>query len=643
MTSVQSPRSGSKTAWITVCLFAAVLALYTWTLAPGMVRGDGAELQITLARLGVAHPTGYPLYTLLGWLWARLLPIGSTAWRINLISAVAGAGAVTLAYAIGYRLTRRVLPALAGALFFAFSPTFWTQASVTEVYALHILFFTAVLYLLLVWRDAGPRRFHILVVIAFVCGLSLSHHRTMLLLAPAILAFFLLEGNYPRPWRKSRARRTVPEKDAGATEPARTDQPVSNDLTGAGRWTLACTVRRGLVLAAVFLVGLLPYMHIFVYQLRRGRTVQQIIWNTILGGDFMGFLGLRSNQLYVLWDLPRQQVGLVGLAAAAVGLAWLAWKQRSAAWLLGLGYATNVLFCLFYRVPDIPVFAIPGTLILAVWAGASAGALAPLIDRIGRSSTPLLEHRSRLPALTRYTLELALLLLAMTSFRHLGAVQAQVAQMDGDIEQQTRDLLAYPFEPDAIVIADWDTTVAAHFLSNVEGVQTNVEVIAVQLGCDWLIEALDSGRPVYVTPQVQITRLPEGYRFEPEPRWGKIGTGAAPYTYLGHQLHPQLMLEGVQRQGQVLVLRWLVTGAPLTEEYTAYAHFFDAAGQPLGQQDKGIGEASCWYPPTTWQPGQVMQDLFIMPPGTASVRTGLYIFREGQIVPFGTDTTITLP
>ncbi len=173
-------------------LFAATLVLYVWTLAPGLVRGDGGELQYVLAIRGVAHPTGYPLYTLLGWLWTKLIPFGSIAWRINLLSAVCGAGAVALVYGIVYRLTRRIVPALAGAVFLGLSPVFWTLSSVTEVYALHALFVAAVLYLLLVWRDATSHRFRLLALTAFVYGLSLSHHRTMILLAPAMAVFVLL-------------------------------------------------------------------------------------------------------------------------------------------------------------------------------------------------------------------------------------------------------------------------------------------------------------------------------------------------------------------------------------------------------------------------------------------------------------------
>ena len=61
-----------------------LLALYVRTLAPDVLGGDAGELQFVPHILSLAHPTGYPLQTLLGHVWARLLPWGSVAWRMNL-------------------------------------------------------------------------------------------------------------------------------------------------------------------------------------------------------------------------------------------------------------------------------------------------------------------------------------------------------------------------------------------------------------------------------------------------------------------------------------------------------------------------------------------------------------------------------
>jgi len=95
-------------AALAVAVAGVSLALYARTLAPDVLGGDAGELQFVPWILSLAHPTGYPLQTLLGHLWARLLPWGTVAWRANLLSAAAGSAGVALLYgaARGYGATR---------------------------------------------------------------------------------------------------------------------------------------------------------------------------------------------------------------------------------------------------------------------------------------------------------------------------------------------------------------------------------------------------------------------------------------------------------------------------------------------------------------------------------------------------------
>ncbi len=69
--------------------------LYWRTLAPDVVGHDAGEFQFVPAIFGIPHGTGYPLYLLVGKAWSWL-PLGSVAWRMNLLSALFGAGAVLL-------------------------------------------------------------------------------------------------------------------------------------------------------------------------------------------------------------------------------------------------------------------------------------------------------------------------------------------------------------------------------------------------------------------------------------------------------------------------------------------------------------------------------------------------------------------
>jgi len=71
----------------------AACILYGLTAAPGIAAlfDDSLEFQLISPTFAIAHPTGYPLYTLLGGLWSRVIfPFGNWAWRMNLFSALAG-------------------------------------------------------------------------------------------------------------------------------------------------------------------------------------------------------------------------------------------------------------------------------------------------------------------------------------------------------------------------------------------------------------------------------------------------------------------------------------------------------------------------------------------------------------------------
>src|SRR6185436_5543540 len=82
-------------------LVAAAIVLLVWqtglvTLAPGYPHGDSGETAAVAQLLGIAHPPGYPLPTLLGNLCVRWLDVGTVAWRVSLLSLGAAAAASAL-------------------------------------------------------------------------------------------------------------------------------------------------------------------------------------------------------------------------------------------------------------------------------------------------------------------------------------------------------------------------------------------------------------------------------------------------------------------------------------------------------------------------------------------------------------------
>ena len=65
-----------------------VFIIYLFTLAPSVVEIDSGELATVQAKLGIAHPTGYPLFTLIGHLF-YLLPLHlRKIYQLNLLTAV---------------------------------------------------------------------------------------------------------------------------------------------------------------------------------------------------------------------------------------------------------------------------------------------------------------------------------------------------------------------------------------------------------------------------------------------------------------------------------------------------------------------------------------------------------------------------
>ncbi|MGD8463153.1 MAG: DUF2723 domain-containing protein [Anaerolineae bacterium] len=179
--------------WLALGVSAATLIVYLLTLAPGLTfehaGTDGGDLITAAWTWGVPHPTGYPFYTLLAALFARL-PIGPTiAYRVNLLSAVSAAGAAGLVCLIAQRLypkePHRLAISAATGLTFGFSALLWSQAVISEVYTLLTFIAALLLWLLLRWQSGG--RDANLWLAGLLLGLGLGNHLTIVFFAPAAL------------------------------------------------------------------------------------------------------------------------------------------------------------------------------------------------------------------------------------------------------------------------------------------------------------------------------------------------------------------------------------------------------------------------------------------------------------------------
>ena len=183
--------------------FLVAFLCYRSTVAPTVVaRESNSDLIIAASALGIPHPPGYPLYTLLGRLWT-MLPISTPAFRTNLMSGAFAAGAVAVLCLILLEITANPLAAICGALSLAFSRSLWSQAVITEVYTFHLFVLLLTLYGLILHLRRGSDTPRALPMAAFLLGVALTAHSGTVLFIPGFLV--LLLAARPRPRARSTA------------------------------------------------------------------------------------------------------------------------------------------------------------------------------------------------------------------------------------------------------------------------------------------------------------------------------------------------------------------------------------------------------------------------------------------------------
>jgi hypothetical protein len=205
---------------ISFLLSAISFCVYTTTMCRSVGFTDSGELAVVACTLGIAHPTGYPLFTLLARCWSMIPSTMEEIIRLNLFTALLTATAVGVFFKTTLAIHRAVavfqprsrkrkdandhrffLASIIASLIIGFSTTFWSQSTALEVYALHL-----VLVLFTIWMFVSgleeqlrepsyiSRKF---ILFAFILGLSFSNHMTTILLAPGFLwLYFRTFGFY---------------------------------------------------------------------------------------------------------------------------------------------------------------------------------------------------------------------------------------------------------------------------------------------------------------------------------------------------------------------------------------------------------------------------------------------------------------
>jgi hypothetical protein len=202
--SIKSPDNHQSVVAFSVS-FIVNFAVYLFTLAPTVTFEDSGELISAAFNRGVPHEPGYPLFTLIGRVFT-LLPLGTIAYRVNLMSAffTALAGgfvcfAVIFLVERTFRgalvftnLSRRatgLIASLVGitcAILFCTASATWEQAIIAEVYGINS--FCVGLFLLLAFKLAVQPEYlqkqKLLLLMSYISGVALANHTTSLELLP---------------------------------------------------------------------------------------------------------------------------------------------------------------------------------------------------------------------------------------------------------------------------------------------------------------------------------------------------------------------------------------------------------------------------------------------------------------------------
>ena len=440
-----------------VAAFAVALVVYVRTLLPGVSFGDWAEAEMIPARLGILHPTGYPLYSLVGTLFS-VIPIESVAYRANLLSAVAAAAAVGVMVLIAVRLGVRPVIAFAAALALAFTGTIWQEATFSEMNGLHLFLVALLLHRALVWRE--ERRDRDLLLGALLGGLCVANHGLAITVVPIVVLFVLADA---RP--EIRARPGL--------------------LVKAG---------------AAFALGLVPYLWLPLRALAGPAEAYgpfltlEGLFAHISGAQFRGDMHFASiDSVQAAWAaLPQVSDQVLALSnpvfvvLGVFGIALLALSDRWFGWLLVLLGVINVYFYANY-LGDLSHYLLTSWLILAIGLAYAGETVVEMVVQRGGPRLAWVAY--------------ALLIIPAVLLASNWATHDQSANDDG--ERFTTEVFA-ALPKDAVLLTYWDALTPLSYKHCIEGVRPDVSLRAYDekalVTCDPVERPLSEvarSRPVY--------------------------------------------------------------------------------------------------------------------------------------------------
>ena len=498
------------------------LALYRTTLLPGLGFWDTGEAQTVLPILGTMHPTGFPAFVVIGWLFSILTtPLGDPAFRMNLMAAVCAALAAGGTVLVVRRLEVPLPIAAAAGLGFALTPVVWHISTAIDAHALHVLLVVLLTLALLRWQalvdgrrdrpdDAAYRRKgdRAIILAAAVYGVAAANHGLALILAPSIVLFVLVVE--PRVLFR----------------PKLVLAAVGTAVGVAALLYLELPIRAGLLRAP------LVYAHPETW-----RGFWDIVLATQFQGDVHGLFSNLSGKAGSLVDLAFAQYGpLVALVPA--GLFVAAVKQPRYALFSGTAVLVTVIFAGSYTNADITRYYLGPVFFVWTWLGLLAGAFVDAI--VPRTAAAGVESdaagavavagRWRVALPVAVAIAFAAALLVPTAIG-VNARWKEVSQSGNTNAPTWLDQAFNAMDGNAVVVSWWSYSTPMWYGKYVEGRRPDITVIddsnAVwdKLGTTSdIIDRYLGTRPVYVIRQSgsDLQDLAQRYAIQPVGRPGNL-------------------------------------------------------------------------------------------------------------------------
>lgn len=179
-------------ALIPLAIFIFTISVYIHNLSGSVYGGDSGDLLTAALTKGIPHPSGYPLYTMIGILFTSLPIPATAAWKFGLASAAISSLSLVIYYLLVKKLTKSYFLSAVTSLTLAFTYTFWLYAEIVEVFSLNSFFIITLVYLTVAYFKKKQTK--ILYLLAFFTGLSLTNNLSILILFPAIIFTLFLSN-----------------------------------------------------------------------------------------------------------------------------------------------------------------------------------------------------------------------------------------------------------------------------------------------------------------------------------------------------------------------------------------------------------------------------------------------------------------